>query len=148
MSAKPIQMPLPWSKGRTSRYRAGVLRTKEAVLEAVKKAVKNCPLEREDIAKELTRLVGEEFSVHSLNNILSEGKQNRRLPLEFVKALTMITGDTSMLKAAIGPEFGIMDEKGKAAYDYGLLMLNNRARSKRKRELEQAADRLLIGASR
>jgi hypothetical protein len=145
MSAKPIQMLLPLSKTRTSRLRAGSLRTKEAVTEAIKKAVKNCHLDREDIAKELTRLVGEEFSIHALNNILSDGKQNRRFPLEFAKALTMITGDTGVLKAALQPEFDLMDEEGRAAHDYGLLLLENKARSKRKKELELKANNLLIG---
>lgn len=145
MSATPKQIPLPWSRPRTSNLRAGSLRTKEAVTEAIKKAIDNCHLDRESIAKELTRLVGESFSIHALNNILSEGKQNRRFPLEFAKAFTVITGDTGILRAALQPEFDLMDDKGKAAHDYGLLMLENKARLKRKRELEQKANRLLTG---
>ena len=143
MSKKPIQMELPLSKTRTSHLRAGALRTKEAVVEAVKKALKNCPLDREKIAKEMSRLVGEEVSVHSLNNLASEGKLTRRLALEHAKALVMITGDLNILKAALQPEFDLVDEKGRAAFDYGLLMLENKARAKRKRQLEEAASSLI-----
>lgn len=145
MIAKPVQMPLPLSKKRTSDLRAGSMRTKEGVIEAIKKAVKNCHLDREDIAKELSRLVGEDFSVHALNNILADGKSNRRFPLEFAKALIVITGDIGIMKAALLPEFDVMDEKGKTAHDYGLLMLENKARSKQKRELEQKASRFVSG---
>ncbi|MDX9788801.1 MAG: hypothetical protein RBT11_18635 [Desulfobacterales bacterium] len=115
------------------------MRTKEAVTEAIKTAVKNCPLDREDIAAELSRLVGEEFSVHALNNALSDEKQNRRFPLEFVKALTLITGDLNIIRAALQPEYDAIDINGKAAYEYGVMLLEDKARSKKKRQLEQTA---------
>ena len=147
MSKNPVQMQLTLSKTRTSHLRAGALRTKEAVMEAVKEALKNCHLDREEVAKEISRLVGEEFSIHTLNNVVSEGKQNRRFPLEYAKALTMITGDLNILRAALQPEFDVMDEGEKAAYDYGLLILEDKARSKRKKELEQKAKILFPGGA-
>ena len=139
---KSRQLELPLFKMKTSNLRAGSLRTKEAVLEAVKRALKNCPFERADIAREVSRLVGEEFSIHTLNNVVAEGKANRRFPLEYAKALTMITGDTRIIEAAIKPEFAVMDEKAKLAHDYGVMVIENQQRLKKKKQLEQQAKML------
>lgn len=140
--AKPRQLELPFFKMKTSHLRAGSLRTKEAVIEAVKKALKNCPFERSEVAREVSRLVGEEFSVHTLNNIVAEGKTNRRFPLEYAKALTMITGDIGIIEAALQPEFSTMDKKAKIAHDYGLMVIETQNRNRRKKELEQQAKML------
>jgi len=35
---------------------------------------------RENVAKELSRLVGEKISIHTLNNWCAAGKHNRRFP--------------------------------------------------------------------
>ena len=137
---KPTQLDLPFFQLKTSSLKAGSLRTKEAVLEAVKIALKNCPFERSDIAREVSRLVGEEFSIHTLNNLVSEGKTNRRFPLEYAKALAMVTGDTRIIEAAIQPEFSIMDQKAKIAHDYGMMVLENQRRNKMKKQLEQQAN--------
>ena len=137
MDTRPVQMTLPLSKMRTSHLRAGSLRVKESIKEAIKRALDG--LDREEVARELSRLVGEEISVHTLNNWIAEGKSNRRFPLEVAKALVLITGDRCMLEAALEPEFGFMDEKGRAAYEYGLLMLENKDRRKRQKVLEEKA---------
>ncbi|MBW2606384.1 MAG: hypothetical protein JRD05_01980 [Deltaproteobacteria bacterium] len=144
MSTKPIQMKLPLSKSRTLNTRAGVFRTREAVREALKRALDRCHLSREEVSEELSRLVGEEIS-HSLNNWCAEGKQNRRLPLEFAKALVMVTGDSDILRAALLPEFDLVDEKGKAALDYGIMLIEDKTRLKLKRRLEQKAKGLVRG---
>ena len=137
MGKKPIQMPLPLSKNDTLHLRAGSMRTKEAVTEAIRKAVQNCPIDREQVAAELSRLVGEEFSLHALNNIISDGKQNRRFPLEFVKALTVITGDLRIIRAALQPEYDAINIHEKAAYEYGVMVLEEKARARKKKQLEQ-----------
>jgi hypothetical protein len=84
--------------------RAGPLLIKEAVHEAIKQALYRCSLEREEMAKELSRLVGEEIFIHVLNNWCAAGKHNRRFPLELAKALERITGDKSILEAALQPK--------------------------------------------
>ena len=139
MSTSQTQMELPLSNGKTSQLRAGSLRSKEAISEAIKKALRDCGLDREAVAREVSRLTGDEFSIHTLNNMCADGKQDRRFPLEFAKALTMITGDLDILRAALQPEFDLMDEKGRAAHDYGVMMLENQDRSRQKRLLEQKA---------
>ena len=145
MSKKPIQMELPLSKTRTANLRAGSLRVREAVQESVKEALKNCSYDREFVAQEISRLTGEHCSIHALNNMCAEGKQNRRFPLEFAKALALITGDIGILRAALGPQFFVLDEAGAAAHDYGLLILENKVRVKRKKQLEEAASSLIPG---
>ena len=71
-SRKHTQMKFQWSAIPTEDSRAGTLRTKEAVREALKTALDNSPLGRDTVAKELSRLVGEDISVHSLNNWCAE----------------------------------------------------------------------------
>lgn len=139
MVAQLTQLPLPLTKTRTSHLRAGSLRVKEALHEAVKRALNGCVLDREDVAKELSRLVGEEISVHALNNWCAEGKTNRRFPLECAKALALITGDTGILDAALGPEFEALDEDGRVCLEYGEMVLEDQMRNKRKRELKERA---------
>ena len=135
--AKQTQLQIPMSNPETSARRAGSMRVKEAVLEAVKRAIDNCPLERDAIADELSRLVGEEISVHTLNNWCSSAKPSRRVPLEWAKALTLVTDDQRILEAALGPEFLALDEDGAACLEYGRMVLEDQIRSKRKRELKQ-----------
>ena len=132
-------MELPLSKTRTSHLRAGALRVKEPVWECVKKALGNCGMDREAVAKELSRLCGDHVSVHVLNQWAAEGAPGRRIPLEFAKALSLIVGDLDILRAALQPEFDLLDDEGKAARDYGFLVLENKANSKRRKELEQKA---------
>ena len=137
MVAKPIQMQLPLTKNRTDHLRAGSQRTKEAMHEALKRALNHCPLSREEVAKELSRLVGEEISICTLNNWCAEGKTNRRFPLECVKAMVLITGETGILAAALEPEFMALDEDGQACLEYGELVLEDQVRAKRKRQLKE-----------
>ena len=101
MDAKPVQLELPLSERKTSHLRAGALRVKGAVKEAIKKALSNCELSREEVADELSRLTGESVSIHQLNNWSSCSKIDRRLPLELAGALSVITGDKGVLNAAL-----------------------------------------------
>lgn len=139
MNNRPAQLELPFPNPASGNIRAGKFRTKEAILEAVKSALKNCPLSREQVAEEIARLTGENFSVHTLNNIVAEGKQNRRFPLELIKAFVVVTNDAGVLRAAIGPEFEILDQQSMATYEFGRMVLEDKLRSKQKRQLEQTA---------
>lgn len=135
LADRPFQLALPLTESGTAHLRAGSLRTKEAVHEALKSALNGCGLSREDVAKEMSRLVGEHISINTLNNWCAEGKTNRRFPLECAKALAMITGDMGLLEAALAPEFTPLDGDGKAYLEYGRLAIEDRERAKRKREL-------------
>lgn len=137
MVEKAVQIPLPLTRHRTAHLRAGALRTKAAVHEALKTALNRCEMAREDVAKELSRLVGEDISINTLNNWCAEGKTNRRFPLECAKALALITGDTGILDAALAPEFAALDEDGRACLEYGRLVIEDQMRAKRKRQLKE-----------
>lgn len=129
------QMQLPLTKIRTAHLRAGSMRVKEAIHEEIKRGLARCGLDREDVAKELSRLVGEDVSLHTLNNCCAEGKTNRRFPLEWAKALALITGHKAILDAALQPEFAALDEDGQACLEYGEMVLEDTLRSKRKKQL-------------
>ena len=141
MVKKPYQLHLPWAKDSTANRRAGSCRTKESVHEALKRALDGCEIPREDVAKELSRLVGENITINTLNNWCAEGKTNRRFPLECVKALALITGDISIISAALEPEFSIIDDVGRAHLEYGRMLMEDRDRTMRKRQLREAVER-------
>ena len=141
MVQKHYQMHLPWAKNGTSHLKAGAFRRKEAVHEAIKRALNECALPREDVAKELSRLVGEDISVNTLNNWCAEGKTNRRFPLECVLAIVTITGDTRIVRAAIEPEYTIVSEDERACLEYGRMLIEDRKRAQRKRQLQELAEK-------
>ena len=141
MVGKQYQMHLPWTNNRTSHLKAGACRRKEAVHEAIKRALNECELPREDVAKELSRLVGEDISINTLNNWCAEGKTNRRFPLECALAMATITGDIRIISAAIELAYAVLDDEGRACLEYGRLLLEDRERSRRKRQLQELAER-------
>lgn len=140
MVAKQYQLHLPWTKNRTSHLKAADCRRKEAVHEAIKRALNECDLLREEVAKELSRLVGEDISVNTLNNWCAEGKTNRRLPLECALAMATITGDTRIISAAIEPEYAVVDDDGRACLEYGRMLIEDRERA---RQLQERAERVV-----
>lgn len=141
MADRPFQLALPLTESGTARLRAGSLRTKEAVHEALKSALIGSELTRDEVAMEMSRLVGEPISINTLNNWCAEGKTNRRFPLECAKALALITGDMGILEAALGPEFTALDGDGKAYLEYGRMAIEDRERAKRKRELVERVNK-------
>jgi len=137
----PHQLNLPLAQFRTSNLRAGSLRTKESILEALKRDIDESGVSREDLAEELSRLVGEYVSVHTINNYLAEGKTNRRFPLEFARAVALIVGSHDFLAAALQPELDLVGEDDLAALRYGRLILEDEERSKLKKELKAIAQK-------
>jgi len=138
---KGTQLTIQMSGLRTVRLRAGALRRKEPVREALKRALDECrdangnPMDREAVSKELSRLVGQQVSVHALNNWCAEGKEDRRLPLEYAEALALITGDRGILEAAFGTSFRVLSDEDAAYLDLGRIVAEERTRSKRKRQV-------------
>ena len=132
------------SRLRTADIKAGALRRKEAVHEALKRSLDECtdldgrPVDRETIAVELSRLVGEHISVHTLNGWCGESKENRMLPLERAEALAIITNDRRILEAAMS-RYRVIDEKGVAFLEIGMFVVDERERNKRKRQLFERA---------
>lgn len=140
---KHIQTELFPTKFPTSRMRAGSLRVKEAVLEALKSALNDCEIPRDELAKEMSRLVGEDVSIHMINNCCAEGKGNRRFPLEYAKALALITQDRRLIDAALGPEFESIGDDERVFLEYGREVLENKIRAKKRNDLERQAVKFL-----
>jgi len=109
---------------------------KEFVREALKTALEGCEMDRETVAKELSRLVGEQVSVHSLNNWVADGKGDRRIPLEFAAALAAITGDKRILQAALERAgFMVLSADEAAIYELGLVTAEKRRSRKREQRV-------------
>jgi hypothetical protein len=132
----PRQLLLPLHSDGTNGIRAGRLCRKEAVREALTLALAACPLSREDVAQELTRLTGEAVSVNHLHNWCSEAKREWRFPLELTTAFCMITGDFGLVSAILdGTGFALADEKTRKAARLGVLVAKKREDAREMREL-------------
>ena len=99
-------------------------------------ALAGCNMSREDLARELSRMVGEEISVHTVNNWCAEGKNNRRFPLEYAAALAVITGSRQILDAAIRVAgFRVLDSEESAYFELGVIEAQERKRRKEKAKI-------------
>jgi hypothetical protein len=134
LDTKHKQLPLDF-KPKTSHIRAGTFHKKDAVKEALKKAISNSALDRESVARELSRLVGEEVSYHTVNNWIAEGKNNRRFPLEYTAALVVITGDMGIFESAMGPGMRLMSDSELPFYELGKMVAEEKKRRKRKKAI-------------
>ena len=131
-----VQLTLPMSSLPTRKYQAGALRAKEAVREALVTALSRSGLDREYVAEELSRLIGEPVSVHTLNSWTADSKGSRRLPLEYAGALCVILGDMSLLRAAITAcGFAMLDADEVAVFELGQLTIEKKRRAKKEREI-------------
>lgn len=137
MDEKPRQLTLSMSNSGSLTLRAGALRTKDAVREAICSAIAKSGLDREAVALELSRLVGEDVSKSTVDNWCAEGKHNRRFPLEYAAALAVITGGTDVLEAAIRPSgLRILNRDQAPYYELGVIVAEERARRKQKKQIE------------
>lgn len=131
-----VQLTLPMTELPSFKYRAGELRTKEAIKEAVGAAIKACGLPRETIAEELSRLTGDKISEHAINTWVAESKEGYRFPLEYAAALSIITGDSQIVQAAVAcVGFKVLSGESIALFELGKMAAEDRKRNKRKREL-------------
>ncbi len=133
---KAVQLTLPLSSLPTAHLSAGGLRAKEAVQEALSAAIRRSGLSREYIAGELSRLTGDDFSVHALNNWTAGSKDDRRMPLEAAGALSVILQDKTILEAALGPSGHLaLSPKERPIFELGRITVEKKHRSKKEREL-------------
>ncbi|WP_285908107.1 hypothetical protein [Pseudodesulfovibrio pelocollis] len=131
-----VQLTLPLSSLPSQRRKAGSLRASEAVNEALRHALANCGLSRETVADELTRLTGEAVSVHAVNNWAAPGKGDRRIPLELLAALTEVTGDPGIARAALAPAgLTVLTAEQTPLFELGRITAEDRERAKRRKEL-------------
>lgn len=131
-----VQLTLPMSSLASQRLKAGKLRAKEAVKEAIAAAIRGCGLSRDVIADEMSRLTGESISIHAINNWTAPGKTDRSMPLEYAPALAIVTGDAGALRVVAEAAGYVLLEPGDVPlYELGKITAEDRERAKRKREL-------------
>ncbi len=130
-----VQLTLPLSSLPTASMQAGSLRRREAVNEAFREALAASGLSREYVAGELSRLTGDQVSIHHINNWTAESKDDRRIPLEYAAALTVILGDARILAAACPAGYLVLPPDEAAVYELGRVVVDERRRSRKKREL-------------
>lgn len=131
-----VQLTLPLSSLPARQLRAGALRAKESVKEAVAASIRGCGLSREVIAQEMSRLTGEGISHHQINNWTAPAKDDRSMPLEYAPALGAVTGNHAALRAAAELAGCLLLEPDEVPlYELGRLTAEDKTRAKRKREL-------------
>jgi hypothetical protein len=143
LDKKPFQLTIQMAKGGKNRLKAGSMRCKEAVTEALKAAIDGSGMDRDAIAAELSRLVGEHVSVHAVNNWCASGKENRRFPLEYVAALAVVTGTAAVVSVALDAAGILVLDKDQAAYyELGLIVAEERQRGRKKRAVMEQLERM------
>jgi len=139
------QLSLPFMTSKSFDYSAGSFRRAEAVQEAVRKALKGCFLSREQIADEMTRLIGEEISKNHIANWAAESKNGWRMPLEYAAAFSMITNDKTVIKAAFaGTGINVLDDSEMAFYEIGKAVEEKRESDARLKENRNRLQNLKI----
>ena len=114
------QMSLPFMNSQSFQFSAGSFRRAEAVQEAVQSALKNCPLSREEIADEMSRLLGEKITPNHIANWAAESKNGWRMPLEYAAAFSVITNDNRVIKAAFsGSGINVLEDSEMVYYKIG-----------------------------
>lgn len=132
------QLILPIQTYPSQSMRAGSMGRKDAVREALTEALESCPLTREQIASEMSRLTGESITINHINNWTSGAKRDWRFPLEYASALVVITGDAGIIAAVLdGTGMAMLDEGDQMYVEYGRLVVEEKQRQKKKRALMQ-----------
>lgn len=131
-----VQLTLPLSELPSQKRRAGSLRAKEAVKDALRQALRSCGLSRETVADELARLTGDKISVHTINNWAAPEKTDRPVPLEYAAALAVVTGDAGVIRAAVeAAGIVVLTAEEAPLYELGKLTAEDRQRAARKKSL-------------
>lgn len=131
-----VQLTLPLSSLPSQKLKAGSLRTSETVKEALRQALRSCGLSRETVADELTRLTGESISIHQINNWAAPGKDDRSIPLEQLAALTFVTGDAGLARAALAcAGWAVLRPDEVPFFELGRMAAEDRERTRKKREI-------------
>jgi len=129
------QMSLPFDHSGTYQHSAGSFRRTYAVIEALKTTLKQSSLSREQIADEMSRLLGEEVSKNHIANWAAESKNGWRMPLEWAAAFSVITGDYSVIKAVFeGSGINILNDSEMAFYEIGKAIEEKRESDARLKE--------------
>jgi len=131
-----VQLTLPLSELPSQKRRSGSLRAKEAVKEALRRALHHCGIPRDVVAEELSRLTGEDISIHQVNNWVSPAKEDRSMPLEYAAALATVTGDTAFLSVALeAAGILVLSHEQAPYYELGRITAEDRARARKRKDI-------------
>lgn len=104
--------------------------------EALKTALNNCGLGRDTVAEELSRLTGDKISVNHINNWCAESKNGWRLPMEYAAALSLITQDMGVVRAALeGTGMVVLDKEGKDYFELGKITAESRVKNRKRNQI-------------
>ncbi len=131
-----VQLTLPLSNLPTAKLPAGSQRRQEAVHEAFCAALAASGLTPEYVASELSRLTGNQVSVHHINNWTAESKiGERHIPVDYLPALTAILRDARIIQAVMPPGWTALSPEDAAVFELGKVVVEERRRGRVKREL-------------
>jgi len=79
------------------------MRCSDAVKEAIRTALKQSGLSRDVVAEEVSRLTGDKIGTNQIDNWAAQEKKDRRIPLEYAAALSVVLDDASIAQTALEP---------------------------------------------
>lgn len=124
------QLSLPFMHSPSFEYSAGSFRRTESVQEAIRLTLKDCRLSRDEIADEMSRLLGEKVSVNHIANWAAESKNGYRLPLEWAAAFCVVTNDSRVIKAALRESgINVLDDGEMVFFEIGKAVEEKRERT-------------------
>lgn len=82
------------------------------VRELLAKVIRRCAKSREQIADEMSNLVGRQITVAMLNGYTAPSKEPARFPAAFVCAFCEATGDDRLQRLVLGPRLSKLLEFG------------------------------------
>jgi hypothetical protein len=123
----------------SQRFRNGSMRCGDAVKDALREALKKSGLSREVVADEMSRLLGENIGTNQINNWAAPEKKDRRIPMEYVGALSVVLNDISVAQTALDPANMLaLSEKQAPIYRLGEITAEEKERRKEKKEIMEA----------
>ena len=83
---------------RSEESTEGNLNIRERLRRSMCMAIKRCPLDRWEIAGEMSHLLGEQITKYQLDSWTSESKEGHRPPAEYIPAFCKVTGSREPLE--------------------------------------------------
>jgi hypothetical protein len=88
----------------------GRLNTDQTIRELISQALKKSPLNRYEVAAEMSRLLGREITKAMIDSWSAESKGRNRLPVAYLSAFTTATGDRELLRHVCDMSGGVYIE--------------------------------------
>jgi hypothetical protein len=93
---------------------------------------------RDQVAEEITKLVGEKVTVRMLNSYTSEAAEQHRWPLQYTTALCFVLDDWTLLRAVVEKSgFYVITAAEKELLDLGAEYLKQKRASEKMDTLEK-----------